>query len=33
MEVGVEGVLFKPLEPQLLEERVLGLVSLSGRVG
>jgi type IV pilus assembly protein PilB len=32
-EVGVEGVLLKPLDPQLLEERVLGLVSLSGRVG
>jgi type IV pilus assembly protein PilB len=31
-EVGVEGVLLKPLDPQLLEERVLGLVSLSGRV-
>jgi DNA-binding response OmpR family regulator len=31
-EVGVEGVLIKPVDPQLLEERILALVSQSGRV-
>ena len=33
LEVGLEGVLIKPVDPEVLEERVLGLVSLSGRVG
>jgi type IV pilus assembly protein PilB len=33
IEAGVEGVLVKPIEPSLLEERLLHLVNLSGRVG
>jgi CheY-like chemotaxis protein len=31
-EMGVEGVLIKPVDPALLEERILALVALSGRV-
>jgi type IV pilus assembly protein PilB len=33
VEAGVDGTLIKPVDPQLLEERVLALVSLSSRVG
>jgi type IV pilus assembly protein PilB len=33
LEAGVDGCLVKPVDPQVLEERLLGLVSLSGRVG
>jgi type IV pilus assembly protein PilB len=32
-DAGVDGVLVKPVEPYLLEERLVHLVSLSGRVG
>jgi type IV pilus assembly protein PilB len=32
LEAGVDGCLSKPVDPQLLEERLLGLVSLSGRI-
>jgi CheY-like chemotaxis protein len=33
LDAGVDGVLVKPVDPYLLEERLLHLVSLSGRVG
>jgi hypothetical protein len=33
IEAGVDGVLVKPVEPSLLEERLLHLVNLSGRIG
>jgi type IV pilus assembly protein PilB len=32
LEMGLEGVLIKPVDPEVLEERVLALVSQSGRV-